>query len=363
MRAVDLAVADLRRGGTVAILGADGRSILALAAEAATPETLARLAALAGASPEVVLSARRALVLGLGPEARGALIATPAGALSADTVVALTDPAHDARPAPGAFAVRPAAPAGCEDAAVALAKLARLLPAAVCAALPAVPASGLAAWAAGRRLLSVGAAEVLAYPWAAAASLRPVAEASVPLAGAPDTRIVAFRPADGGIEHLAIIVGRPSSDRPVLARLHSECFTGDILGSLRCDCGDQLRGAIEAMAREGSGVLVYLAQEGRGIGLVNKLRAYTLQDRGLDTLDANEQLGFEADERLYLQAAEILRQLGFRRVRLLTNNPDKVAALGQCGIEVVERVPHAFPANGHNERYLSTKARRFGHIF
>src|SRR5690606_3029352 len=150
---------------------------------------------------------------------------------------------------------------------------------------------------------------------------------------------------------------------PVLTRLHSECFTGDLLGSLRCDCGDQLRGAIAEIARHGSGLLLYLAQEGRGIGLVNKLRAYRLQDGGADTLEANLQLGFDADERVYLPAAEMLRRLGFQRVRLMTNNPEKVAALARCGIAVVERVPHVFPANGHNDHYLRTKATKFGHMF
>jgi GTP cyclohydrolase II len=184
----------------------------------------------------------------------------------------------------------------------------------------------------------------------------------VPLADAEDTQIIAFRPSDGGIEHLAIVIGSPDPAAPVLIRLHSECFTGDLLGSLRCDCGDQLRGAIGEIARAGGGVLLYLAQEGRGIGLVNKLRAYQLQDSGFDTVDANEQLGFDADERVYLPAAEMLRQLRFLRVRLLTNNPEKVAALNRCGIAVIERVPHVFPANGHNERYLRTKATRSGHL-
>jgi GTP cyclohydrolase II len=147
----------------------------------------------------------------------------------------------------------------------------------------------------------------------------------------------------------------------VLARLHSECFTGDLLGSLRCDCGQQLRGALALMAERGGGVLLYLAQEGRGIGLINKLRAYRLQDEGFDTIEANERLGFEADERLFEAAAEMLRELGYARVRLLTNNPDKVAALGRLGIEVVERVGHAFPASNHNEAYLATKRRRSGH--
>jgi GTP cyclohydrolase II len=193
-----------------------------------------------------------------------------------------------------------------------------------------------------------------------------VAEAAVPLHDAPDARILAFRAADGGIEHLAILVGAPEAVQEAggapLVRLHSECFTGDLLGSLRCDCGPQLRGAIARMAREGAGVLLYLAQEGRGIGLVNKLRAYALQDAGLDTLDANRALGWGADERSFLVAAAMLEQIGIGRVRLLTNNPAKVAALAACGVAVVAREPHAFAPNGVNDAYLRTKARRFGHL-
>jgi GTP cyclohydrolase II len=144
--------------------------------------------------------------------------------------------------------------------------------------------------------------------------------------------------------------------------LHSECFTGDLLGSLKCDCGAQLRGAIEAISKAGGGVLLYLAQEGRGIGLINKLRAYRLQDQGFDTMEANERLGFEADERLYGIAARMLTLLGYKSVRLLTNNPDKMAALEAAGVKVVERVPHAFPDNEHNRSYLRTKAEKGGHL-
>src|SRR5204862_1376731 len=140
-------------------------------------------------------------------------------------------------------------------------------------------------------------------------------------------------------EHLAIVIGDPPRDKPVLARLHSECFTGDLLGSLRCDCGVQLREAIAAIASAGCGVLLYLAQEGRGIGLINKLRAYRLQDQGFDTVQANERLGFESDERLYGIAARMLSLLGYKSVRLLTNNPLKVAQLKEEGVNVVERVP------------------------
>ena len=217
-------------------------------------------------------------------------------------------------------------------------------------------------WAAGHGVLTVGAQAIQTYEREAALTLRAVTSAHVPLNTADDTQIVAFRPDDGGIEHVAIVIGDPSRSEPVLARLHSECFTGDLLESLRCDCGQQLRGAIALMSEQGGGVLIYLAQEGRGIGLINKLRAYRLQDQGFDTVEANERLGFEADERLFLPAAQMLRTLGFTRVRLLTNNPEKVEGLREHGIEVTERVPHSFPPNNHNERYLRTKARRSGHL-
>jgi GTP cyclohydrolase II len=244
------------------------------------------------------------------------------------------------------------------QAVIELAKAARLLPAAVVVPMPRAKAEAFVA-----EPFRLAAGDVIAYRRSAASGLKRVGAAQVPLSGAVETEIIAFRPMDGGKEHLAIVIGKLDTTRPVLTRLHSECFTGDLLGSLRCDCGDQLRGAIDEIAKQGSGVLLYLAQEGRGIGLVNKLRAYQLQDAGADTLEANLQLGFGADERVYQPAAEMLRQLDISAVRLLTNNPDKVKGLAQCGVAVAERVPHVFPANDHNERYLSTKQVRFGHMF
>ena len=159
------------------------------------------------------------------------------------------------------------------------------------------------------------------------------------------------------------MIGEPDISAPVLIRLHSECFTGDLLGSLKCDCGEQLKGAIEQIGNEGAGVLLYLAQEGRGIGLINKLRAYALQDQGFDTVEANQRLGFADDEREFLAAAEMLRQLGISKVRLLTNNPRKMAQLEEYGIEVAERVEHIFESNQYNERYLAIKAEKSGHLF
>jgi len=365
LQAADRATAELRRGAMVLLHGPDGAAALVQAAEGATATSLAQIAHLAASGPLLLLTVQRAMVLGIDQAARslpqGGVVALDLAGVRAETVADLADPVCGRRATLNGDLRPVEAPQGLGGGAVDLMKLARLLPAAVLAPLPAL--RDPAAWAVERGLLAVAVAEVTEYPFSAARSLRAVAEAQVPLVDAENTRIVAFRPSDGGIEHLAVIIGTPAPDQPVLTRLHSECFTGDLLGSLRCDCGEQLRGAIAAIAEAGAGVLLYLAQEGRGIGLVNKLRAYQLQDRGADTLEANQQLGFDADERVYLPAAEMLRGLGFRRVRLMTNNLEKVAALTRCGIAVEERVPHAFPSNDHNEFYLSTKARRFGHLF
>ncbi len=379
---VDRGLAELRLGAALTITAGDTRpgytgpgdtgpsgsgssrhpDLGVLAAESASARSLESLQDNGAGPLRVALTGRRAAVLSLAPEGPGPVLVQLADPLDIDAVQRLADPCLDMdAPLPAIDSVEPLdALTSPEGAAVLLAKLARLLPAAVVAPLA---ESGLPQAATPFGPVTLNAADIFAYQTAAAQSLRPVSSARVPLVGAEETRIVAFRPSDGGTEHLAIIVGKPDPAEPALVRLHSECFTGDLLGSLRCDCGDQLRGAIDAMADQGSGILLYLAQEGRGIGLVNKLRAYQLQDQGFDTLDANGQLGFDDDERIYLPAAEILRQLGFGRVRLLTNNPLKVEALARHGITVVERVPHVYPANPHNLRYLETKSRRGGHLF
>jgi len=360
VRAVDRAVGELRRGEPVLLMGA-ARAVLAVSVEATGPDALDRLPVLAGTSPMLALTPRRAQDLGL-PAGTVPVLALPAGALTLDVARRLADPSGPQATPPGIRISGDADAQSPEAAAVELAKIARLLPAAVIAPLS-TPRSAWAAWARAQDIVAVDAADVRGYRTAAARALRRVADARVPLAGAEEARLVAFRPADGGLEHFAIVIGEPDLSKPVLIRIHSECFTGDLLGSLRCDCGEQLRGAIKTIAEAGGGILLYMAQEGRGIGLVNKLRAYRLQDGGLDTVDANEALGFGADERIYLPAAEMLRQLGVGRVRLLTNNPDKLSQLAHWGVEVAERVPHVFPANGHNEQYLRTKADRSGHLF
>jgi GTP cyclohydrolase II len=356
LRAVHRAAAELRRGTPVLLTGE--ASLILLAAETAGTRGLAELAALAAEPPVLLLAPVRAAAvlhrpLGQGSAAVALRLSTellapePLRGLADPTVEELLPMQPDVAPVPELAA-----------SALILAKLAKLLPAVLAAPI----ASHAGAGASQLGLLSVPATDLDAYPVAAAAGLRQIASARVPLENAADSRVIAFRTEGAGIEHLAIIVGRPEKADAPLVRIHSECFTGDLLGSLRCDCGPQLRGAIARMSAEGAGVLLYLAQEGRNIGLVNKLRAYTLQDRGLDTLDANRALGWGADERNFLIAATMLEALGISRIRLLTNNPDKLAALTACGVEVVGRESHAFAPNGENDHYLATKVERFGHM-
>jgi GTP cyclohydrolase II len=186
--------------------------------------------------------------------------------------------------------------------------------------------------------------------------------ARLPMEVSEAGRLHIFRPEDGGEEHYAIEIGRPDRNAPVLCRLHSACFTGDLLGSLKCDCGPQLRAALAQMGAEGAGVLLYLNQEGRGIGLANKMRAYSLQDQGFDTVEANHRLGFEDDERDFRIGSDILKSMGFSAVRLLTNNPRKVEMMEASGISVAERVPLRVGENHHNTNYLATKAEKSGHL-
>ncbi len=356
LRNIHRAASDLRRGTPVLLTG--DTDLVLLAAETAGPRGLAELAELAAEPSVLLLAPRRAAAVLHQPVEAGASVV--ALRLSRDLLVpeplrGLADPTvAELLPSQP----EPASVPDMAQQALILAKLGRLLPAVLAA--PARP--GVKADLARLGLIAVPAEDVSGYPAVAAAELRQVAAAPVPLAGAEDARVIIFRTEGSAIEHLAIVVGHPEVAEAPLVRIHSECFTGDLLGSLRCDCGAQLRGAIARIAEEGAGVLLYLAQEGRNIGLVNKLRAYTLQDRGLDTLDANRALGWEADERNFLIAATMLQSIGVHRLRLLTNNPDKIAALAACGMQVVGREAHQFAPNGVNDHYLATKAERFGHL-
>ncbi|MBU2981137.1 GTP cyclohydrolase II [Lentibacter algarum] len=237
-----------------------------------------------------------------------------------------------------------------------LTKSARLLPAVL------VTKVNDAKALAEREQLTVLNAEGVANALEAQTQLNEVVQGRVPIEAAENTRLHVFRPDDGSDEHYVIEIGRPDRSKPVLTRLHSACFTGDLMGSLKCDCGPQLRAALAQMGAEGSGILLYLNQEGRGIGLANKMRAYSLQDQGFDTVEANHRLGFEDDERDFTIGSAIMKSLGFSSVRLLTNNPAKIDMMERTGVKVVERVPLVVGENAHNTKYLAVKAAKSGHM-
>ena len=349
--AVQRALTELRSGRPVLILGP--APIIVISAEAADARGFAALARAAGSSGTerqsglaLVLSAERLRSLGLHDRVDPGWVdlegmeAAHISNLASDPAARLFGVAH-----PTSMA---------ERSAIELARLALLLPALVRATpLPeAVLADGI---------LSVDGAAIDAYPSDRKADLMIVSRAQCPLDGAPDAEIVVFRAEEGFREQVAVVLGQPDLGGIVRVRLHSACLTGDLLGSLRCDCGDQLRGSVQSMIALGGGVLLYLDHEGRGIGLANKIRAYRLQSQGFDTFEADAILGFSRDHRSYAFAAEMLRLLGIQSISLLTNNPTKMFALEEAGVHVAEMRLAPARITEHNARYLAVKRNALGH--
>lgn len=349
LREVARAIDALRRGWPVEVRGPDGKLVL-LAVESADALSLDAFDPTKDAP--LLLSAARGQTLRLANQIEAANPEAPVLVrreiwIDAPLAMALADPVRDlATPMKGPFRALPITSPQAAAAALRLARLAGILPAFFVATATVEP------------LASADADAITAF--GTGPTLAIATRARLPVAIAEDSEIVAFRSADDPREHVALVVGQRDESLPVV-RLHSECLTGDVLGSLKCDCGPQLHGAMHKIAEARWGVLLYLRQEGRGIGLINKLRAYALQDQGFDTVDANVRLGFSIDARDFSVAGQMLKLLAIPSIRLLTNNPAKVAGLEAEDITVAERLPLAIAANPHNAHYLDTKRDRTGH--
>ncbi|MBK6412178.1 GTP cyclohydrolase II [Sphingopyxis sp.] len=339
-RAIDA----LRRGWPLRIVGADGALDL-LAVESARDDALAEFGA-----TDILLSGERAVTLKLTNQRAAAAPGSVRLANAADNVaaaLAIADPALDlSAPLKGPFRTVATGGNAAAAAAMTMTRHAGLLPA------------FFVREASGTAETECAAKDVAAL--LDPARLAIAARARLPVAASEVAEIIAFRSPEEASDHVALVIGKRDGNPPVV-RLHSECLTGDVLGSLKCDCGPQLHAALHAMADAPWGVLLYLRQEGRGIGLVNKLRAYALQDQGYDTVDANLRLGFPVEARDFAIAGRMLELLNIPRIRLMTNNPEKVARLEKEGVAVVERLPLALPTNKFNEQYLATKRDRTGH--
>ncbi len=347
--------ADLRMGLPVILTG-EGTAILAIAAEVLDPARLAHLRVMGGDLVLALTSRRAATLKARAYDGDIARVVVPPDA-TPGWIRDLADPADDlSNPLRGPLQTQREGSAALHRAAIGLVKSAQLLPAALVLGV----SDGMAL-AQENSLTQLCLNEAIAAQ-DSSPPLAPVVSARLPMEAAEAGRVHIFRPDNGGVEHYAIEIGMPDRSAPVLARLHSACFTGDVLGSLKCDCGPQLRAALAQMGAEGAGVLLYLNQEGRGIGLANKMRAYSLQDQGFDTVEANHRLGFEDDERDFRIGAGILRTMGFGQIRLLTNNPAKMRMLAANGLEVIERVPLRVGETRHNAHYLATKASKSGHL-
>lgn len=342
---VNRGVAEFHARRPVFISGG-GETLLTLPVEGLDAQRLAEFVALcAPVVPRLVITARRALALGLDATTPVALNFT--AGLDVDIILALVADAKIDRPVD----VKAAGPAA--SAAIELVKLSQGLPAVLVADV-------VAGGAINHHIITVEAEAVARFGDETIRSLAIASKASVPLNSGARADFVVFRDAMGG-SPVAIIVGKPDFSVPVLVRLHSACLTGDVFGSRRCDCGDQLNLALKRLEEIGGGIVLYLPQEGRGLGLANKMRTYQMQDDGLDTVDANTTLGFDDDERDYGIAARMLQMLKCNHVVLLTNNPAKIDGLAKSGIEITGRMALEAPINADNRRYLTAKAARAGH--
>ena len=363
MQQIERAIFDLRRGLPVFIResGSTDQGVIAYPVESLSEPALEEIVSLAGRAPALTVTRHRMAAMGLDAATGAATLPFRDGAGLRPEALYRAAAAVRAEPESLFQAPRPASAS--ERAALKMLRRALLLPAALTAPVDAADRDSVDRAVADARILAVSAESAERSFESGSGLLQRVSEADVPLAESVRSRFILFREPDGLREHVAVAIGDPADwSEAVPVRLHSSCLTGDLFGSLRCDCGEQLQNAVRTIAAMGGGVLLYLAQEGRGIGLANKLRAYELQDEGLDTVDADRVLGFGEDNRHYRVAVDMLSALDIDRVKLLTNNPRKVEALSEGGIDVVARDSLFGRVTQQNRRYLKAKASRSGHL-
>ena len=363
--AAERAIDEVRSGRPIVVASGAALALYA-AAETITESAMDRIREIVGGSWSLLVTSKRASALGLSEtsSADPQLLHLDAGVTLASILALASSPGalSPITRALGRSALQNVAANEVDKAVIDLLKSAWLLPAALRMAGDPSRSARVNGLVADRVLHQVSATGLATLAKGVENRVVMISEARIPLTGAPEARLLCFRSAVGSREHLAIIIGDPLGKAAVPVRMHSACLTGDVFGSLRCDCGEQLRQSVAALWTLGGGVLLYLPQEGRGIGLANKLRAYALQDGGHDTIDADMQLGFEPDERRYAVAAAILRSIGCRRIRLMTNNPEKIEELAKAGINIVERLPLLAPVTRQNRRYMDAKRVRARHL-
>ncbi len=360
---IERAISELRRGGKLVVSDNNaGISVLLFASELIENDTIKQLSDLALSRPNIIISKNRSKAIGI-KNANGPCSILINNNWTLNDILCLCMPltGHKTPKIEGALTE---SNNGIISSCILLLRQSRLLPAGLMTIISNVSVEQINKWAFNKNLINIDVSDIKSYEKIKANNLNIAVKAKVPISYTENCEIIIFRPKDGGNEHFCLVFGKNRSltKNNALLRIHSQCITGDVLDSLKCDCGQQLKESIKIMAEADEGVLIYLAQEGRDIGLLNKLRAYTLQENGLDTVEANEDLGFNDDERLYYPAKEILSQLNIKNVELITNNPKKVEHLKSLGINVTKRIPIKINPNKYNKKYLETKSKKSGHI-
>ena len=365
---IERAISELRRGGKVVVSDINsGISVLLTAAEMVEKDTVLNLSQLTFSRPNIILSSNRAHALGLNSNECPCSISIDRD-WTVNDILSICMPIIN-YPELLLNGVIYEKDDSIVSTCLLILRQARLLPAGLISIISNIPIEKIQGWSSINNFVYVDANNVTSFDRNNAERLTMSVRAKVPLAETDNCEMVIFRPKDGGHEHFCLLIGKSRNildsklpNHIPMVRIHSQCITGDILDSLKCDCGQQLKQSIKLMAKADEGILIYLAQEGRDIGLLNKLRAYSLQDGGMDTVEANLALGFNDDERLYFPVKEILKQFNIQSVKLITNNPKKIDHLTNLGIKVVERISIKIPSNKHNKKYLNTKSKKSGHI-